>query len=99
MYRVLLIPSAYHELHALRASERRRVAEAIRQALRSQPAVPTRNRKLLRGRRSLKAPPLEVWELRVGAYRVFYDVDEDTRQVTVRAVRRKGRRTTEEVLK
>jgi hypothetical protein len=29
---------------------------------------------------------LPVWELRVGAFRVFYDVQEDERQVHVRAV-------------
>lgn len=32
-------------------------------------------------------PP--VWELRIGAYRVFYDVDEDEKVVYVRAVRDK----------
>ena len=32
-------------------------------------------------------PP--IWELRVGAYRVFYDVDEDLNVVYVRAVREK----------
>jgi len=39
-----------------------------------------------------------VWELRVGEYRVFYDVDSDRSVVIVQAVRRKGRRTTGETL-
>jgi mRNA-degrading endonuclease RelE of RelBE toxin-antitoxin system len=40
-----------------------------------------------------------VWELRVGEYRVFYDVDEVGGQVVVRAVRRKPpHKTTEEIL-
>lgn len=39
-----------------------------------------------------------VWQLRVGDFRVFYDVDEARREVVVRAIRRKGRKTTKEVL-
>ena len=40
-----------------------------------------------------------LWELRVGEYRVFYDVDEDQQAVYVWAVRRKGQdQTTEEVI-
>jgi mRNA-degrading endonuclease RelE of RelBE toxin-antitoxin system len=47
-------------------------------------------------------PPWEqvrpVWQLRVGDLRVFYDVDESTRVVIVRAVRRKEIKRTEEIL-
>ena len=39
-----------------------------------------------------------VWQLRVGDFRVFYDVDEREREVVVRAVRRKGSKTTQEIL-
>ena len=38
-----------------------------------------------------------IFQLRVGDFRVFYDVDEDEGLVVVRHVRRKGRRTTGEV--
>ncbi len=42
-------------------------------------------------------PP--IWELRVGEYRIFYDVDEDEKKVYVRAIRRKPpHKTTEEIL-
>jgi mRNA-degrading endonuclease RelE of RelBE toxin-antitoxin system len=42
-------------------------------------------------------PP--IWELRVGEYRVFYDVSPEAKVVYVRAVRRKPpHRTTEEIL-
>lgn len=62
------------------------------------PRHPSRRKKELAG----VAPPWEhvvpVWGLRVGEYRVFYDVDEEAQLVRVRAVRRKGRRTTEEIL-
>jgi len=57
------------------------------------------NKKILRG----VTPPWEhvepVWELRVDEYRVFYDTDETTRQVTVRAIRHKPpHKTTEDIL-
>ena len=48
-------------------------------------------------------PPWEhvepIWELSVGEYRVFYDVDEAAMVVNIRAIRRKpAHRTTEEIL-
>ena len=48
-------------------------------------------------------PPWEhvepVWELRVGEFRVFYDVSEEESRVIVRAIRRKPpHKTTEEIL-
>jgi mRNA-degrading endonuclease RelE of RelBE toxin-antitoxin system len=48
-------------------------------------------------------PPWEhiepVWELRVGEYRVFYDVNEETAVVMIRAIRHKPpHKTTEEIL-
>ena len=59
---------------------------------------PSRNRKEL----TALVPPWEhvppVWELRVDEYRVFYDVDPGARLVVVRAVRRKGRSTTKEIV-
>ncbi len=60
--------------------------------------TPSRYRKELVG----LVPPWDqvrpVWELRVGDYRVFYDVDAADRTVLVRAIRHKGRRTTGEIL-
>ncbi|MGB4781205.1 type II toxin-antitoxin system RelE family toxin [Candidatus Methylomirabilis sp.] len=42
-------------------------------------------------------PP--IWELRVGEYRVFYDVSEEDKTVFVRAIRRKlPGKGTEEIL-
>lgn len=57
--------------------------------LKSEPNVETRNRKLLNivvAGFDFSSP---LWELRVGEYRVFYDVDEARRSVLVRAVRSK----------
>jgi hypothetical protein len=62
------------------------------------PRSPSRNRKELAG----VVPPWNqsrtVWELRVGDYRVFYDVDVERAVVIVQAVRRNGRRRTQEIL-
>jgi len=48
-------------------------------------------------------PPWEhvppVWELRIGEYRVFYDIDEKAKLVMVRAIRHKPpHKTTEETI-
>jgi mRNA-degrading endonuclease RelE of RelBE toxin-antitoxin system len=83
----------------VRPFERRRILEAIETQLGDLPTSESRNRKQLRG----LVPPFEavppVWELRVGDYRIFYDVDEETHRVYVRAIRRKPpHKRTEEVL-
>ena len=64
-----------------------------------EPTRQTRNRKML----VALAPPWEhvepVWELRLGEYRIFYDVDEEASVVIVRAVRHKPpHSTTEKIL-
>jgi mRNA-degrading endonuclease RelE of RelBE toxin-antitoxin system len=87
------------DLANLRAYERKNVLDAIDKQLLHEPTRQTKNRKFLVG----LIPPWEhvppVWELRIGAYRVFYDVDEETSTVTVRAVRYKpSHKTTEEIL-
>jgi mRNA-degrading endonuclease RelE of RelBE toxin-antitoxin system len=87
------------DLAAIRAFDRRQLLDEIERQLSHEPTQATRRRKLLRG----LTPPWEhtppVWELRVGQYRVFYDVDEASSQVMVRAVRREPpHKTTEEIL-
>jgi mRNA-degrading endonuclease RelE of RelBE toxin-antitoxin system len=97
---VELAEGAQDELNGLRAFEHRRVLEAVATQLANQPNVETRNRKRLG--EGLTAdfefvPPL--WELRVGEFRVFYEVDEAANRVTVHAVREKPPgMTTAEVL-
>lgn len=86
------------ELEALRKHDARRLLDEIDEQLLAEPLSPTRRKKVLKG----LTPPWDqlrpVWQLRVGDFRVFYDVDETAREVIVRAIRRKGRRTTEEIL-
>jgi mRNA-degrading endonuclease RelE of RelBE toxin-antitoxin system len=67
-------------LKKLTARERGIVLDAIDDQLTHQPREPTRNRKLLREN------PLASWELRVGDWRVFYNVDEAEELVIVVAV-------------
>ncbi len=48
--------------------------------------------------RMLRASSRPIWQLRVGDWRVLYDVDKAGRVVVVAAVRQKGRKRTEEIL-
>ena len=87
------------DLEGLRAYDRRVLLEAIEAQLTYTPHVETNQRKLLRN----LVPPFEaippIWQLRVGAFRVFYDVNAEERRVSVRAIRRKpAHLKTEEIL-
>jgi mRNA-degrading endonuclease RelE of RelBE toxin-antitoxin system len=95
---VRLSVGAVREIEALRMFERRRVVDAIEQSLLDEPTKATKHRKLLHGTRPQLDQVEPVWQLRVGAVRVFYDVDADERIVWIRAVHMKGRRTTQEIL-
>ncbi len=90
---------ALSDLAQLSAFKRVRILDAIEAQLSTQPLTRTRKRKPL-GPGDI--PPWEheppVWELRVGQFRVFYDVDPEAQRVYVRAVRLKGRRRTKEIL-
>jgi mRNA-degrading endonuclease RelE of RelBE toxin-antitoxin system len=98
MYRLRLSALAREHLADLRPFDRNRILDETEAQLQSTPAVVTGRRKLLVG----AAPSFEhvrpVWQLRVGDFRVIYDVDEDDRTVIVRAVLFKGSRTTGEIL-
>ena len=52
----------------------------MRAQLTYQPMIETRQRKKLRDN------PVASWELRVGKHRVFYEIDERSRKVTIIAV-------------
>ena len=99
MYEILYADDVVEELQHLRARDRAIIVDRIKEQLRYEPTKPTRVKKLISG---LKGPWLvgrPVWQLRVGQHRVFYDVDENLQQVTVRAIRRKPpHKTTEQIL-
>jgi mRNA-degrading endonuclease RelE of RelBE toxin-antitoxin system len=88
-YEIVVHELAVEELESLRAFDQRRLLADIREQLADQPGVPTRRRKCLIDLTPSFEHELPVWELRVGEFRVFYDVADDEKRVHVRAVRRK----------
>ncbi len=69
-YEIDFSPNAEEHLESISARARGIIIKAIEQQLPHDPLVETRNRKWLRNN------PLAPWELRVGNWRVFYDVAE-----------------------
>ena len=76
MYTIEFVAGVVSDLAALRPYDRRRVLDRIDTELHDSPTAETRNRKLLPGLQPPWDQELPVWELRVGEYRVFYDVQE-----------------------
>jgi mRNA-degrading endonuclease RelE of RelBE toxin-antitoxin system len=70
-YQISFSRDAERQLRQLTARDRNILLEAIEEQLSHQPEVPTHRRRLMREN------PLADWKLRVGEYRVFYDVDSD----------------------
>ena len=68
-YRIEVTEEAKSDLNHYTAFERKLIVSQIREQLSEQPNVETKNRKQLRDN------PISSWELRVGRFRVFYEVD------------------------
>lgn len=81
-YRIIIVAEADTELRAVPVFYRRQIAETIAELLSAQPERESRSRI-----KRLIQPAASVYRLRVGDYRVFYDVKGDT--VTVLHIRRK----------
>ncbi len=99
VFEIVFSADVEDDLRRIPVYHRNRILDLIAEQLARDPTVPTKNRKLLVN----VLPPWEagsfVWELRSGDYRVFYDVDEASRTVSVRAVRKKPHgKKTEEIL-
>jgi mRNA-degrading endonuclease RelE of RelBE toxin-antitoxin system len=73
-------PRARDHLKALRKRDQQIIVDAIAVQLADQPNQPTRNRK------RLTANALAPWELRVGDFRVFYDVDPLEEEVVILSI-------------
>ncbi len=69
MYTINISPVAEEDLKSLRKFERIEVLEGMKTRLRHEPTVKTRNRK------RMEPNELAEWELRIGKFRVFYNVD------------------------
>ena len=79
-FTIELSPDARDHLGRLRKRDQRILVDAIALHLTHQPDHPTRHRK------RLEDNPLAPWELRVGDFRVFYDVDHEDELVIVVAI-------------
>jgi mRNA-degrading endonuclease RelE of RelBE toxin-antitoxin system len=88
-YEIVVHDSAAEEIQRLRVFDQRRIISQIEQQLSHQPTVVTRRRKCLGPLVATFEHEQPIWRLRVDEYRVFYDVDEQSQHVHVRAVRRK----------
>ena len=98
IYQIKWEGDAPEELFALRVYDQRRIVDEVEKHLLNEPTVAARNRKPMAGLvpTFFHIPP--IWKLRVGEFRVFYDVDEGAQIVYVRAVRRKApEQTTEDI--
>jgi len=98
-YSITFVDDARAEIRNLKVADRGLVLDAIKTHLVDRPSIQEGDKKVLRG---LKPPWIQVrpvWQLTVVPFRVFYDVDEDAREVVINAVRRKpSRKTTKEIL-
>jgi mRNA-degrading endonuclease RelE of RelBE toxin-antitoxin system len=87
------------DLRKTRIYYRNGILDGIEEQLAHEPYTRTKNRKLIENLVPSRQTVMPVWELRVGEYRVFYDVAPTESVVYVRAVRRKPRGTkTEDIL-
>ncbi len=82
-FTIELSPDAHDQLGQLRKRDQRIIADALVVSLTHQPDHPTRHRK------PLEENPLAPWELRVGDFRVFYDVDREAEKVIIVAIGQK----------
>ena len=95
LYHIVVMLPALDELRAIEVHYRRRISDAIESQLLHEPARTSKNRKRLDGIEAGFEHVQPIWELRVGDWRVFYDIEEADGIVNIRAVRRKdpGKRT------
>ena len=98
-YAIAYAEGLEEDLAQVRAYDQARILDKIDEQLIYEPGRETRNKKMLVG----LVPSWDyielVWELCVGDYRVFYDVDAKTLTVTIQAIRFKPPdKTTEDIL-
>jgi len=79
-FEVKFTSSALADIAPLKKRERKAILDGIDKQLVYEPHVETRNRKRLRPNRTSE------WEVRIGKYRVFYDVRQSERIVEVKVI-------------
>lgn len=80
VFRIAFTPSALEDVAWFRKHEQVIIFDAIEEQLMYQPNIQTGNRKMLR--------PNQVaeWELRLGKFRMFYDVDSISQVVEIKMI-------------
>jgi mRNA-degrading endonuclease RelE of RelBE toxin-antitoxin system len=93
MFSVMYQAEALEDLRRVRVFDRVRILDDVERHLTEEPL------RMSGHRRALRLPGrLPIFQLKVGDYRVFYDVDTVQVRVIVRHVHAKGRKHIEEVL-
>jgi mRNA-degrading endonuclease RelE of RelBE toxin-antitoxin system len=80
MYEIEFSPRARKDLDWFKKREQNEILDGIESSLTYEPNVETRHRKKLRPNETAE------WELRLGKYRVFYDVEETVLIVSIEAI-------------
>ncbi|HAX74965.1 MAG TPA: addiction module toxin RelE [Cyanobacteria bacterium UBA11372] len=87
MYEIEFTPESLQDLRYFRKFEQNIIIDAIQTQLIYEPAVETNNR----FRRN--PPDIAEWELRIGVFRVFYNVDQIVKIVSVEKIGEKPNNT------
>ncbi len=79
-YQIEITEDAKTDLSYFKAYQRKEILIGVKEQLMYEPLKETRNRKKLRDN------PIAPWELRVGKYRIFYEVKNDIVTVIIISV-------------
>ena len=82
-YDISFTKGALKDLGWFKKNEQNEIRDGIYENLEYEPTMETRNRKKLRPNETAE------WELRIGKFRVFYDVDDAVHIVAIEAIARK----------
>ena len=80
MFEIEFTLEANEDLKLFRKFEQKQILDETEHQLKHEPSVATHNRK------EIAPNDIARWELRIGKFRVFYNVDEGTRIVSIEAV-------------
>ena len=80
MYNIEYTLEALKDLKSFRKFEQEHILDQIDAQLQHEPNVETHNRKCLRPN------DISDWELRIGKYRVLYDIEEQVKIVAIQAI-------------
>ncbi len=79
-YYIQLKPSAEDDLNYYSRYARNIIVKAIFAYLQTEATIPSRKKKRLRPN------PIAPWELKIGEYRVFYEVEEENQIINILAI-------------